>query len=91
MDVDKKILRERAVREGKLLPLEAFEAVWQEPAHSLPFFKFRNDNQEQFDTSFYILMEYINHEYEQHSSILDSLFRRGRSEEQLPEPRTAKP
>jgi predicted kinase len=91
MDVDKKILEERARRGGKLMPLRAFESVWQEPHHSLPLFKFRNDNKEQFETSFYILMEYINHEYEQHSSIIGGLFRRGRRDEDLPEAHPAKP
>ena len=77
MDVDKKILHERAKEHDKLRPLRAFEAVWQEPSKSLPLFKFKNDNEEQFETSFYLLMEYINHEYTQHSSIIRNLFRRG--------------
>ena len=72
-------------------PLKAFEAVWQEPQHSLPFFKFKNDNAQQFETSYYLLMEYIKHEYVHHSGVIDSLFRRGRKEETIPEPRTAKP
>ncbi len=83
MDVDKKILQERAKKQGKLGPLRAFEAVWQEPQHSLPFFKFKNDNTEQFETSYYLLMEYINHEYVHHSGVIDSLFRRGRKEETI--------
>ena len=90
MDVDKKILQERARKGGKLGPLRAFEAVWQEPHHTLPFFKFKNDNMEQFETSYYLLMEYINHEYAHHSNVISSLFRRGRKEEQIPEPRPTK-
>ena len=85
MDVDKKVLEERARREGKIMPLKAFEAVWQEPHHGLPLFKFKNDNRQQFETSFYILMEYINHEYEEHSSIIGSLFRRSKKDETFPE------
>lgn len=91
MDVDRKILEERAKKAGKLVPLRGFDEVWQEPHHSLPLFKFKNDNKEQFETSFYILMEYINHEYEQHSSVIGSLFRRGRREERASEPGVAKP
>jgi len=91
MDVDKKILEERARKADKLGPLRAFEAVWQEPHHSLPLFKFKNDNKEQFETSFYLLMDYINHEYEQHNSILGTIFRRGRREEPIPASKTAKP
>ena len=91
MDVDKKILQERAKKEGKIGPLKAFEAVWQEPQHSLPFFKFKNDNTAQFETSYYLLMEYIKHEYVHHSGVIDSLFRRGRKEETIPEPRTVRP
>ncbi|MGA2666256.1 MAG: ATP-binding protein [Nitrososphaerales archaeon] len=85
MDVDRSILEERARRTDKLMYLRAFEEVWQEPHHTLPLFKFRNDNVEQFETSFYLLMEYINHEYAEHSSILGSLFRRGRRDDQLPD------
>ena len=91
MDVERKILEERARKAGKLIPLRGFDEVWQEPHHSLPLFKFKNDNKEQFETSFYILMEYINHEYEQHSSVIGSLFRRARREERAPEPGLAKP
>ena len=91
MDVDKKILEERARKQDKIRPLRAFETVWQEPHHSLPLFKFKNDNKEQFETSFYLLMDYINHEYAQHSTILGTLFRRGRRGELIPEPGTAKP
>jgi predicted kinase len=90
MDVDKKVLEERARKEGKMMPLKAFEAVWQEPHHSLPLFKFKNDNRQQFETSFYILMEYINHEYEEHSSIIGGLFRRGKKDETFPETRPVK-
>lgn len=86
MDVDKKILEERARSANKTGPLRAFEAVWQEPHHNLPVFKFKNDNQEQFETSFYLLMEYINHEFAQHNSILGAIFRMGRKEEPTPDP-----
>jgi predicted kinase len=77
MDVDKKILLERAREHDKLRPLRAFQEIWQEPHNNLPLFKFKNDNKEQFETSFYLLMEYINHEYIQHSSIIRNIFRRG--------------
>jgi len=75
MSVDRKILYQRAKAAGKLSPLKAFELVWQEPHNSLPLFKFRNDNEEQFETSFYLLMEYINHEYAGHSNILRRILR----------------
>jgi len=91
MDVDRSILEQRARRADKLVYLRAFEEVWQEPHHTLPLFKFRNDNMEQFETSFYLLMEYINHEYAEHSSILGSLFRRGRRDEQSPDQREEGP
>jgi adenylylsulfate kinase-like enzyme len=75
MNVDRKILYQRAKAAGKLSPLKAFDLVWQEPHNSLPLFKFRNDNEEQFETSFYLLMEYINHEYAGHNSILRRILR----------------
>jgi len=88
MDVDKKILLERAREHGKLRPFRAFQEIWQEPHNSLPLFKFKNDNKEQFETSFYLLMEYINHEYTQHSSVIRNILRRGRKE--IPGPVVAK-
>jgi len=75
MDVDRKILQQRAKAAGKLSPLKAFDSVWQEPYKALPVFKFKNDDKEQFETSFYLLMDYINHEYIEHSTILRSLLR----------------
>jgi predicted kinase len=75
MDVDRKILLDRAKAAGKLSPLKAFDAAWQEPHRSLPVFKFKNDDRQQFETSFFLLMEYINHEYVQHSSLLRSVLR----------------
>jgi len=75
MNVDRKILYQRAKAAGKLLPLMAFEQVWQEPHNNLPLFKFRNDNEEQFETSFYLLMEYIKHEYAGHNTILRKILR----------------
>lgn len=81
MDVDRKILHQRAKAAGKLSPLKAFEAVWQEPHSSLPLFKFRNDNETQFETSFYLLMEYINHEYDEHRSVLRTILRLRRRDE----------
>jgi predicted kinase len=75
MDVDRKILLDRAKVAGKLSPLKAFDAAWQEPHRSLPLFKFKNDDKKQFGTSFFLLMEYINHEYAQHSSLLQSVLR----------------
>lgn len=81
MNVDRKILYQRAKAAGKLPPLEAFNVVWQEPLNSLPLFKFRNDNEEQFNTSFYLLMEYINHEYAGHSTILRAILRLRRGDD----------
>jgi predicted kinase len=81
MDVDRKILQQRAKASDKLSPLMAFESVWQEPHNSLPVFKFRNDNKGQFETSFYLLMEYINHEYTEHSSILRTILRLRRGDD----------
>jgi len=75
MNVDRKILYQRAKAAGKLSPLKAFNLVWQEPRNSLPLFKFRNDNEEQFQTSFYLLMDYINHEYAGHNTILRRILR----------------
>ena len=75
MDVDRKILMDRAKVAGKLSPLKAFDAAWQEPHRSLPLFKFKNDDKQQFETSFFLLMEYINHEYTHHSSLLRSVLR----------------
>jgi len=75
MNVDRKILYRRAKAAGKLSPLKAFDLVWQEPHNSLPLFKFRNDNEEQFETSFYLLMEYINNEYVGHNTILRKILR----------------
>jgi len=75
MDVDRKILLERARAAGKLSPLKAFDAVWQEPHRSLPMFKFKNDNKQQFETSFFLLMEFMNHEYTHHRSLLRSVLR----------------
>ena len=75
MDVDRKILLGRAKAAGKVSPLKAFDAAWQEPHRSLPLFKFKNDDRLQFETSFFLLMEYINHEYTQHSSLLRSILR----------------
>ena len=75
MNVDRKILYQRAKAAGKLSPLKAFDLVWQEPHNSIPLFKFRNDNEEQFETSFYLLTEYINHEYAGHNSILRTMLR----------------
>jgi len=75
MDVDRKILLNRAKAAGKLSPLKAFDTAWQEPHRSLPLFKFKNDNVRQFETSFFLLMEYINHEYTHHRSLLQSVLR----------------
>jgi predicted kinase len=75
MSVDRKILYRRAKASKKLSPLKAFEQVWQEPHGTIPLFKFRNDNEEQFQTSFYLLMEYINHEHTAHNSVLRTILR----------------
>jgi len=75
MNVDRKVLYQRAKAAGKLSPLKAFDMVWQEPRNNLPLFKFRNDNQEQFETSFFLLTEYINHEYAGHNTILRKILR----------------
>jgi len=88
MNVDRKILYQRARAAGKLSPLKAFDLVWQEPHNSLPLFKFRNDNEEQFETSFYLLMEYINHEYVGHSTILRRILRWRRIDDGLVRRRT---
>ena len=75
MNVDRKILYKRARAAGKLSLVEAFDRAWQEPLGSLPLFKFRNDNEEQFEVSFYLLMEYIKHEYAGHNTILRRILR----------------
>jgi predicted kinase len=81
MNVNRKILSQRARAAGKISPLRAFDQVWQEPHRSLPLFKFRNDNEEQFETSFYLLMDYINHEYVDHNTILQTILRWRRSDD----------
>jgi predicted kinase len=81
MDVDKKILQQRARAAGKLSPLKAFDAIWEEPHKSLPVFKFKNDNPEQFETSFYLLMDYIDNEYAEHRSVLRTILRLRRGED----------
>jgi len=83
MNVDRKILYQRAKAAGKLSWLKAFELDWQEPHSRLPLFKFRNDNEEQFETSSYLLMDYINHEYVGHDSILKTILRWRRSDDGL--------
>ncbi|MDG6925708.1 MAG: AAA family ATPase [Nitrososphaerota archaeon] len=83
MDVDRKVLLRRAKGGGKLSPLKAFDSVWEEPSSSLPVFKFRNDDEEQFETSFFLLMEYINHEYTEHRSVLRSILRLRRRDDGL--------
>ena len=88
MNVDRKILYQRAKAAGRLAPLKAFDLVWQEPHNSLPLFKFRNDGEEQFSTSFYLLMEYINHEYAAHNSILRRILRWRRTDDGLVRRRT---
>ncbi|HXW94433.1 MAG TPA: AAA family ATPase [Nitrososphaerales archaeon] len=75
MDVDRKILLDRAKAAGKLSPLKAFDSAWQEPHRSLPLFKFKNDDKRQFETSFFLLMGYINHEYTHHRNLLRSVLR----------------
>ena len=80
MDVDKKILLERDAGARQAQASQGLPGDWQEPHNSLPLFKFKNDNKEQFETSFYLLMEYINHEYTQHSSVIRNIFRRGRKD-----------
>ena len=60
---------------NKTDPLRSFQSVWQEPGTRYPLFKFKNNDHEQFETSFFLLMQYIDHEYPQHSSLLQSLFR----------------
>jgi len=81
MDVDRKILLARAKAAGKLSPLKAFDEVWQEPHGSLPLFKFKNDNESQFETSFFLLTEYMNHEYAHHRNLLRSILRWRRSDD----------
>jgi len=83
INVGRKVLYQRAKAAGKIAPLKAFDRVWQEPHNSLPLFKFRNDNKEQFETSFYLLMEYINHEYVGHNSILRRILRWRRDDDGL--------
>lgn len=81
MDVDRRILQARAAAAGKLSPLRAFDQIWQEPYQNLPVFKFKNDDRKQFETSFYLLMEFINHEYAEHRSTLRSILRWRRKDE----------
>jgi predicted kinase len=69
MDVSHDILEKRAQGQGKTRILEAFTKAWQEPPSSMPVFKFKNDNLEQFETSFELLTEYLKHEHIQHHSI----------------------
>ncbi len=82
MDVDRKILEERAKLAGKSEILKAYDGFWEEPSHSHPVFKFRNDDQAQFETSFYLLNEYLRKEYERHSSTFRNMLRLGRRKKQ---------
>jgi predicted kinase len=75
MDVDGPVLQQRSVAGNKADPLRSFQSVWQEPGDAIPLFKFKNNDTEQFETSFFLLMQYIDHEYPQHSSLLRSIFR----------------
>jgi predicted kinase len=74
MDVNREILLKRAKASRKLEILKAYDKAWQEPRGSLPVFKFRNDTEQEFETSFYLLMEYLQHEYSQHNSIFQNMF-----------------
>jgi len=51
---------ERRNRERNLMGVnEAWDKIWEPPPSSMPVMKFRNDNQTNFDTSFYLLTELL--------------------------------
>jgi hypothetical protein len=51
---------ERRNRERNLVGVnEAWDKIWESPLSSMPVMKFRNDNQTNFDTSFYLLTELL--------------------------------
>ncbi len=82
MDVDRKILQERANATNKSELLRAYEDVWEEPNGNFPVFKFRNNNKEDFETGVYLLIEYLSNEHPHHNSIFRDLLRR-RKEKQI--------
>jgi len=51
---------ERRNRERKLIgAVEAWDKSWEQPSTTMPVMKFRNDNQANFDTSYYLLTELL--------------------------------
>jgi predicted kinase len=87
LDVSSKVLNERAKAEGKVEILEVYRKAWQEPSGHFPVFKFKNDNSEQFETSFFLLNEYLRHEHIRHSGLFGHMlpFRRRPKDESYEE------
>ena len=57
MVVSKKELERRNQERDLMGVNEAWDKIWESPLSSMPTLKFRNDNQANFDTSFYVLTE----------------------------------
>jgi len=55
-----KVELERRSRERHLIgATEAWDKTWEQPPATMPVMKFRNDNQTNFDTSYYLLTELL--------------------------------
>jgi predicted kinase len=55
-----KVELERRNRERNLIgATEAWDKTWEQPPTTMPVMKFRNDNQTNFDTSYYLLTELL--------------------------------
>lgn len=53
-------LLERTRAKGHFGAVEAWDEAWETPPGSVPTFKFRNDNLEEFNTNYYVLAELLN-------------------------------
>jgi predicted kinase len=57
--VDKKELERRNLARGISGAVEAWDRVWQPPSVSMPVMKFRNEDKDRFETSYYLLTELL--------------------------------
>jgi predicted kinase len=59
MVVDKKELERRNQQSGIAGAVNAWDRSWQPPATNMPVMKFRNDDNNSFETSYYLLTELL--------------------------------
>jgi len=59
MVVDKKELERRNQATGIAGAVDAWDRSWQPPATNMPVMKFRNDDKNSFETSYYLLTELL--------------------------------